>query len=39
MLASPSPPVERESMEEDDLVPSIDLVDSNSYLGDPIVYQ
>ena len=38
MLASPSPAVERESMEEDDSVPPIDPVDSfvpDSYLVDP----
>ena len=41
VLASPSPAVKRESMEEDDSVPPIDLVDSfvlDLDLVDPIVY-
>ena len=42
MLASPSPVVERESMEEDDSIPPIDLVDlfvSDSDLVDPTMYR
>ena len=42
MLVSPFSAVERESMEEDDSVPSIDPVDSfvpDSYLLDPTVYR